>query len=237
MGARAERAAEVRKLKSRGLTNKQVAKRLELSPNYVSALVNDPTGERDRLRKLNYRGTCRVCGGRTTGCNGPKKAPTMCNRCHEKERHEQRYWTQETIVEAIHSFAKEHGRRPVSTEWLYGSHGVATDGYPNTATVLREFGKWADAIEAAGYERPHVGTKIRRRRSSVKKSTQKKQPEFVELSLEELCAYLRKLSPWGVAPSTKKHESLRQAFARKGLTWRDACKESGVRPRKHPHEF
>lgn len=57
-------------------------------------------------------------------------------------------WTREKIIAAIQAFAAEHGRPPTSTE------------RPSMAQQSkREFGSWADAVEAAGFAKPTRGTR------------------------------------------------------------------------------
>lgn len=64
-----------------------------------------------------------------------------------------RTWTRETIIEAIQRWAHEHGAPPASTDWF-----KRVDDYPSTSMVKRLFdGSWADAVEAAGFPRPHRG--------------------------------------------------------------------------------
>lgn len=160
---RQQNARKARRLRNQGHTHKQIATQLGLSQSYVSTLLCDPTGSKDKQRKQSYGGTCQYCGARTDGSNGPRKAPRTCRTCKATQQHEQRYWTKQTIIDAIHRYAKTHGRPPTANEWLTNKngqrHGRHGDGYPYAATVTREFGSWANAIEAAGYPRPRIGHK------------------------------------------------------------------------------
>lgn len=58
-------------------------------------------------------------------------------------------WPKERIIERIREWEAIHGRPPTSWDWRY-----ASNGYPNYSSVLKRFGSWADAIEAAGFPRP-----------------------------------------------------------------------------------
>lgn len=58
-------------------------------------------------------------------------------------------WSKELILHAIFEFNYERGRLPKAREWASGDreHGR----YPSTHTVIRYFGSFTEAIEAAGY--------------------------------------------------------------------------------------
>lgn len=45
------------------------------TPGYLNELAGA------RARHEAYRGRCRGCGAKTTGCFGPGKAPDLCQRC------------------------------------------------------------------------------------------------------------------------------------------------------------
>ena len=80
-------------------------------------------------------------------------------------------WTREKIIEAIQAWAAEHdGKPPTLRNWY-----AASDEYPSEHHVKRVFAAaWADAIEAAGFEKPTRGT----RRSTVR--VPRPQPEVEE---------------------------------------------------------
>ena len=145
--ALAERAQALR---AEGAPYAQVATALGISRSYASGLVNDPTGEKERKRKLRYCGVCEDCGAPTSGHAGRALAPRCCARCTWRRQHEQRRWTREVVVEAIRRFAVEHDRQPTWTEWVRSD--ARADGYPSVGVVLREWGSWAAAVEAAGFE-------------------------------------------------------------------------------------
>jgi hypothetical protein len=57
-------------------------------------------------------------------------------------------WTRDAIVSAIRDWAADNGRQPKRTDW---THAGAKPDHPNGMTVVREFGSWNAAIEAAGF--------------------------------------------------------------------------------------
>lgn len=59
-------------------------------------------------------------------------------------------WQPDEIIDAIRRWADDHdGEPPTAIDWRR-----KLDSYPVTSTVQRVFGSWADAIAAAGFERP-----------------------------------------------------------------------------------
>lgn len=165
---RLEKAELARSLRDQGLTHKEIGSRMGISRSYAAELVDDPSGIKVRARKDSYRGTCRFCGAKTTGCNGPDLAPTHCIRPECVSR-AQRVWTRERIIAEIQRYASEYGRPPLADDWL-----LARDGYPPKSAVyassnrqLAPFASWADAIEAAGFPRPLPGKRLGDTRPSV----------------------------------------------------------------------
>lgn len=61
--------------------------------------------------------------------------------------------TREEVIEAIQRFAVEHGRPPAISDFS------GNRDYPSYGAAARLFGSWADAVVAAGFDRP---TKVRR---------------------------------------------------------------------------
>lgn len=60
-------------------------------------------------------------------------------------------WTRETAIVAIRAYAAREGHPPSST---HGDRGI-----PSAPTLKRLFGSFANAIEAAGFDRPTRGTR------------------------------------------------------------------------------
>lgn len=82
------------------------------------------------------------------------------------------YWTREAIIEAIHNWTSTYGEPPRATDWRPAtalrngqperaarfSEGL----WPHASTVLKRFGRWNDAIYAAGYE-PRMKRRVNHR--------------------------------------------------------------------------
>lgn len=146
----------------------------------------EPSGPRDhrrkwcseRCRKAQYGGTCVDCGAPTYGGNGQAKAPERCLLCRATYQHEARRWTREAVVAAIQAWTAEHGRPPTATDWNSAMARAASrperpDDFPPVATVQREFGSWANAVEAAGFDRPRPGVYGRPDRAEMVEACQR----------------------------------------------------------------
>lgn len=242
--SRLEKAAIAARLRARGYTIRQIADELGMSRTYADGLLKDPDGSKDRARKQKYRGKCQDCGGPTSYTKGGYAK--HCQEC-AKEHNGKSYWNKERIVEAIQRFAEEHGRRPSSSEWLSPTADqkkntrFGKDGYPYATTVLYHFGSWANAIEAAGFERPVIGQyyiadrkEVARLRGERQRKTGSQTKSKKPHTLKSAAAELRKHSPWGVAPPAKDPRvyHLYGWATRNGHTWEELCKEAGVRSRK-----
>lgn len=109
-----------------------------------------------RCRKAQYGGACVDCGTPTSGSEGRVENP----RCHACATRLREKWTQEAIIAAIHRWAAEAGSPPRANAWMPGhparepedAERYAEGDYPSQATVMNKFGRWSDAIRAAGYE-------------------------------------------------------------------------------------
>ena len=160
---RRARVEEARRLRAEGLLQREIGERMGLGRAVVSELLSDPWREKAQARRIGYGGTCKDCGAATDGSAGVQYAPDYCGDCMRRRQHHGRYWTKERILEAVHRFAEEYGRQPTSTEWLAARDCEKPEWAPYTGTVLGEFGSWAAAMHAAGFE-SRVGIKIRKAR-------------------------------------------------------------------------
>lgn len=66
-----------------------------------------------------------------------------------RQRH--RPWSRPEALTSLRSWARRHGRSPRSGEWIR-----ASPGRPCSATIRREFGRWEQALRAAGLEVPPI---------------------------------------------------------------------------------
>jgi hypothetical protein len=171
-------AAEVARYRKMGLTHREIAKLLGISRSYTSDLDVDPLGEKGAARKKRYGRPCPDCGDPMTGCNGPAGPhPERCERCERIRIHEDRYWTQERIVEALREFRRLIGKPPTSTDALHRGNNVISIEervspervkelrraaglvrLPCMSAIYREFGSWDAAMRAAGLDPVGPGT-------------------------------------------------------------------------------
>lgn len=147
---RAEKVAEINRLRTLRWRHAEIAAHLGMSRSGVRNLINDPDGSKQRGRRQRYQGTCETCGAPTDGSNGRDNAPRFCADC-APDAH--RVWTRDTLIAEIRRFACDHGRAPTANEW----RGPNRSGYPSATSVQEVFGSWANGIEAAGFARPLVG--------------------------------------------------------------------------------
>lgn len=130
--------------------------------------------ECDRLRKRQPR-ECEICGRPT-----PSREARFCDLCrpaHQRELgrgiyfdrfgsnlgydpdQDLGYWTRERIIAAIQKWARTHNGRPPSRgDWQKtGPGGKLRPGeqarrkWPSISSIIRMFGSWNTAIEAAGH--------------------------------------------------------------------------------------
>lgn len=145
--SRSEKVAYAQKRRAQGALLREIAAEMDCSLKTVHAWLADPDLSRQAARREWYVGTCEVCGGPTTGCNGATAAPSRCRICFLRGQHEERRWTPDAVLEAMRSWRDELGHWPSATG-LRGRGAGALVVY-----AQREFGSWSAALRAAG----HVG--------------------------------------------------------------------------------
>ena len=146
-----------------------VAKKLGVSTTTVRRLLTDGDAEKMRVQareaKRRRVGVCEDCGG-PTRYSGKSSMPRICSDCSHARERAAKVWTREAVITAIQKWAEQHGAPPVSTQWIRAGadHPARTSVYragdPRSSSP---FQKWADAIEAAGFERPEAGGRYRER--------------------------------------------------------------------------
>jgi hypothetical protein len=163
MVTRAERYRQVRELRDKGLLQSVIADQLGVSRSYVSDLLADPDGSKQRARRDLYSQPCPECGEPMDGSNGlGQDAPGRCKKCSNARGPD--YWTQERIIEAFQGFFVEFGRSPTATEITARSpSGSVTLSatrkaeveqarwfvLPHPETVRKMFGSWAKGLAGA----------------------------------------------------------------------------------------
>jgi hypothetical protein len=133
----------------------------------------------DRCRKRKYDLVCIDCGARVDGTTPSKMANRDEPRCyacsvtHDKATGLRKTWDRARILNAIREWARLYGEQPGIADWNTGqlqalgnqerlarSRAARAAGIaPTHGTVIREFGSWNAAIEAAGFtpRAPHGG--------------------------------------------------------------------------------
>ena len=147
-----------------GVTSyRSLARQLKVTESTIRRWVDPVSREKllacSREAKARRTGICADCGG-PTRYNGRQRQPRRpktavsirCAACSLARLNspqaiaERTVWSQEKIVEAIQKWGAEHGDSPRATDF------VGKPDYPALTTVIRYFGSWNHAIEAAGYE-------------------------------------------------------------------------------------
>lgn len=136
-------------LHKQGFTAKQISQQLGIPYLTVYRWLNPAyrakAAATSKRYKERHKRQCEDCGATIW------MTSRYCADCAAKRN---RTWTEETVIQAIHRFNQRHGRPPLAQEWTRGA-----PDHPNPGTAINLFGSWANAIEAAGYPRPHVGHK------------------------------------------------------------------------------
>lgn len=108
-------------------------------------------------RYTSYSGVCVDCGTPTyRGIAGtpPERCSPCSNRLHNT------VWTAEAIIDAMQTWAREHGGPPTAADWN-PNHALATGhpekaerfhagSWPFVSTVQARFGSWNAGIAVAG---------------------------------------------------------------------------------------
>lgn len=157
---RAERYAEVKALRDRGLLLREIAERVGLAKSTVHDLLLDPTGEKARERKRRYEHPCVDCG-KTVNPNGLQRRSGRCRDCAgAHERALSRRW----IIASFQEWEELFGVPPAVTDWntaqarakgrvdkveRYESTGRP---WPAVTLVQENFGSWNAGRAAAGFD-------------------------------------------------------------------------------------
>lgn len=130
-----------------------------LTHNYPD-VVSRVASEREAKRRI----------ARTCSCGKLKnKDSSSCFACASDKK---RVWTRELIIERMQEFAEKHGRNPSATDFSpalarqrgqieIAKYWKESGRYPATATVVKVFGSWNKAMQAAGFPPNKSGRKAK----------------------------------------------------------------------------
>jgi len=156
---RLERHEQIKALKAEGLTLKEIAAQLGIAYSTAWATYDDPTGDKDRIRKAKRSRPCVDCGKRVT--NSGSEPPMRCLKCERKRLGTvearramadvamgRTRWTEEQMLDALR-WAAVDGRLSVKDyQSAYARRGRRR--MPSSALFTQRFGSWNAAIEKAG---------------------------------------------------------------------------------------
>jgi DNA-binding CsgD family transcriptional regulator len=151
-----ERVAEAQRLRAAGKTYREIGEALGVSLKTAFGWITDPDGSARRERQAKFDLVCVECGGRVAGGSRHQLIDIeepVCRRCAGDHY---AIWTREAIVCAIQEWADEHGGIPPSSTHWKAARVRGDDRVTSVSSVLRRFGTWNAAIQAAGFE-PHAG--------------------------------------------------------------------------------
>ena len=162
--------------RDKGWSYKRISRELGVGESTVYRWLNPEYAERHRAvsrqLKQRYRGTCIDCGNPTSYAGiGDKISAERCQPCRsawqatDAGRALYTKWTRELILDRIREWAALHdGKPPSVSDWnayqaRYVLHDedrarefLLADGHwPWFTHVVKRFGNWNAAIEAAGY--------------------------------------------------------------------------------------
>lgn len=170
---------EARKLNAKGMDVAALMEYFDVQATTIRRWL-DPAYDNEqrmktRKRRERYRGTCVICGARTSGSNGAANAPRYCQEHFllNPDRVVREIWPKKRIIHAIQEWAAIHGEPPGIADWnstqarALGDEKRAVyfeqnkDIWPWFSHVVRKFGSWNTAIEAAGFtpRAPHGTSK------------------------------------------------------------------------------
>lgn len=232
--SRVQRAALARKLADKGLTRKEIGKKLGISPSYTQGLLTDPEGIRESARKERYRGTCVDCGGKTTYPLKSGVRRLRCIACSVRKQREERKWTPERIIACFRRWNEIHGKPPAASDWLYYNSGVGDREWPHVACVQREFGTWSNGMRAAGFDPRPIGHYDRTDPEYTAKITRWPKEQILQLMREWEAMYGRapRARDWKDFSATRplpgypSETTVRKKFG----TWDAAVRAAGLNP-------
>lgn len=141
---RATRVRQINDLRALGLSYKEIARQLGLSPNTCMTYANDPTGKFRAERKERQRRPC-PCGRAMI----LTPEALRCVQCRNEVISAERVrWTPARVVGGFQRFYFEHGLPPTQDNIAR----YQTENYPSIPAVVRHFGSWEAGVRAAGFK-------------------------------------------------------------------------------------
>jgi hypothetical protein len=165
--------------RSRAYRATRLDQELEREMTITSALICADCGH--AFRQHAFGGDCTLtscdCGGfvvadGTENGNGHQAADAEPQQQATKAV----VWTRDEIVDRIKQWADDHGEPPTRAQW----EGPTTNDRPNMQLVAKRFGKWGDAIVAAGFPRPTKGTRKGASGGGITAEPQRRQPAHIQ---------------------------------------------------------
>lgn len=157
-------------LRASGRTYREIAAEFGVATTTVIRWLDPDYAQRERehsnAAKERRRRPCPECGTPMSSDGAQPRGHTvrLCRSCDRIRRTAERVWTRDAVIDAIRRYAVENGRPPRAKDWLLANPEKC---YPSFSSVYSgesaPFAKWADAVEAAGFPRPHPGTPYRGR--------------------------------------------------------------------------
>ena len=130
-----------------------------ISPSYYYDLISDPTGAATKARKS--LGKCVDCGKAIRSDSPARGNPTRCADCAKAHASATKKWTRKAIIAAIQRWNARYGSPPTAQAWNVAQSSpndlarFRAGDYPHHSTIVRVFGRWSEAIVAAGFECKH----------------------------------------------------------------------------------
>lgn len=151
----AERAV-AREMRAGGSTLREISELLGRPISSVAEWCTDDAEaksaarRRRSLAKLGLIGKCADCGGETRGRTSGEPVPERCRSC---SRAHETAVAKARVIDALQRWYAERGEvsaRDWSTRTMRERSGADRFGAPFPSSVIRMFGSWNAAVEAAG---------------------------------------------------------------------------------------
>lgn len=183
-------------------------------------LGHTPTGSEWRRLKRRPSGTAMY---RLFGTWGAACEAAGLELSHQPPR----VWSRGEMLDAIRAFAAQNGRPPKASEWKN-----ADLEHPTVDALAREFGRFARALEAAGFEaakggRPKMSEREPTGRETAKPSGPSPAPDDALTSPAAVPHVPRE--PVAAEPASRSNTTIDVRILADGAGWVDACEREAER--------